>query len=732
LSKITTMADHRVKLTYDQPDFDIPEDEKNEEFFIQNVRYFSTLYNRRPTLHITSRRDDDEDYLTPVERGIKHSLYLLGKQDNIDYNYTTDDPSGNTLQSIWIKGTKIRQLANHLIGNLVTQLENKQITTINLSKDVASKKSKMLSDLMMRFDRQLLVFFEQLEAMGVKFAPAGDRIFQSEDEIKRFIEFEWKDNLQVLSSNIGKHIEQSNDVNTIYIGLFMDFIAADWCAMYTYAENGKILQKKIPFYDLIWDYGNEDPLNRNLRHVGYIERLTPQEILMKYPTLTDEEKEEIKKIAKSQTSFNRIATRYNTTNFNWWIYKSGEMLVTTVTMFWIGRRDLRFKEIINEDGTVSYVKTKKLKDNFFTDDLHKATLIGNKFLVNWGYSENVIRDKENRGDPEMPIKILSGHSVLGDRLSIIGMIHKNQDRMDFYRFKIIEMIGKDAGKNYMINGNKLGETIKTRELLQDFKSMGIHVIPGTSGESSDPTDNQRVVETVDMSLDPNIIRYIELFREEERIMEEVMNIPKVALGQQQATIGLGVQRGTISQSTLGLIGLYRNFVKFNEINLQYAVNLAKLIYTIDDKEAVFVVGDRGIQHLKWTKEFRFQDILLFVKTKDIIDENKKQRLLAIAQAMAQNQQIDMLDYINIELAENMIELKNNLEFSIKKRREEITVAQNAQVLTAKATQEREITAKADIEGVKQSSQDERSLMESQERITRELIKKEPAPEEEIT
>ena len=732
MPQINAMAAHTDNISYAQPDFDIEEDEKDKDWFIQSVRYFSTLYNRKPALNIGFQREDSDDFLTPVERGLKYSLYLLGKQDNIDYNFVTSDDTGDTLQSVWIKGKKIRQLVNHLVGNLINQLENKQITTINLSKDVESKKSKMLSDLMMRFDRQLLVFFEQLEKLGVRFIPAGDREFQSEDDIKRFLEFEWKDNLQVLSSNMGKHIEQSNDVNSKYIQLFMDFLAADYCGMYTHAENGKILQKRIPFYDLIWDHGSEDPLNRNLRYVGFIERSTPQELFSKYPQLTDEEKKEIKEAAKGQSSFKEIQSRFNTTNFNWWTYKSDQMIVTTVTMFWIGRRDLRFEERKNEDGTVSYIKTKDLKKDFFTDDLHKATLIGNKYLVDWGYSENVIRSRENKSDPEMPIKILSGSSILGDRLSIVGMIHQNQDRMDFYRFKIIEIIGKDAGKNYIINGNKLGETVKTRELLQDFKSMGMHVAPGVSGESSDPTDNQRTVEVVDMTLDPSILRYVDLYHEEERIMEEVMNIPKIALGQQQATVGLGVQRGTIAQSTLGLISLYRNFVKFNEINLQYSVNLAKLIYTIDDTEAVFVVGDRGIQHLKWIKQYRFQDVLLFIKTKDIIDENKKQRLLAIAQAMAQNQQIDMLDYINIEMAENMIELKNDLEFSLKKRREEIAIAQNSQTLSDKAIRERNITAKSELEDKKQSSMDERSLMESQERITREFIKVEKTEETEET
>ncbi len=695
-------AIQREPITYEQPEFDVPEKEKDRKWYTQYVRYFSTLYNQHHTHYNTNDIADDatDSYLTPIEKGFRLLLYFFGKQQNIDYNYITTDLSNNTLQSVWVKGKKVRQLINHLIGNLISQLENKEITTNNLSKEVSNQKSRMLEDLFLKHDVQSMRIFEEMEEMGIRFNPAGDRKFESREDIERFINLGWKDNLELISTDTGNYIEEKNDSDNMYIQNFIDYAAADYCAVYNYVENGQVKQKRIPFYNLIWDSINDDPLNKNMKYVGFLERLTPQEIFAKWPELNNtsiygDAKEQIKLIAKGKSD-NAYAffNHYNTGNIKWWSLDKDDLYVTAVTMFWLNPRDTRYKlTIVN--GKVKYEKIKDddEKGEYNIEDWQKCTLIGNEFPVDWGYANNIVRSKY-KNVPDSPIKVMKGNSILGDSLSVIGTIADNQDRMDMLRYKIVEIIGRDTGKNYIIHGDKLGTGITSKELVTDFKSMGLHVA-NVSGEESDSTDSQRIVETVDMTLDLNIMKYVDLFHEEERIMEEVMNIPKISLGQQQTNIGLGVQRGTIARSTLGLANIYRNFVKFNELNLQYAVNLGKLIYTEPNTEAPMVIGDRGVRFLKWLKEYRYEDILLFIKTKDIINEEGKQRLLGIAQAMAQNQEIDILDYLRIEMSENLTRLYNDLEYSAKKRKKEQMAIQAAMSKREEEAKGRELSSKSE-------------------------------------
>ena len=86
-----------------------------------------------------------------------------------------------------------------------------------------------------------------------------------------------------------------------------------------------------------------------------------------------------------------------------------------------------------------------------------------------------------------------------------------------------------------------------------------------------------------------------------------------------------------------------------------------------DEAAPFVVGDRGMKALKLIKDRLFEDCLVIVSPKDMIDEQQKNQLLTIAQAMAQNDQINILDFIAMQKNNTYSELENQLEFSMKKR-----------------------------------------------------------------
>ena len=177
---------------------------------------------------------------------------------------------------------------------------------------------------------------------------------------------------------------------------------------------------------------------------------------------------------------------------------------------------------------------------------------------------------------------------------------------------------------------------------------------------------------MDFSLDDAIIRYAELWRTLEARVEELLSLPKIAQGTQQETVGLGVQRNVIQQSLTGNANLFQNLFKFNQINLQYCVNLGKLLIAKDeaDETARFVVGDRGVKALKLVKKYLMEDVLVHVSPRNIIDEQQKAQLLSIAQAAMQNDQITVLDFIAIQQCDSFSELENKLEYSLKKRQEE--------------------------------------------------------------
>ncbi len=696
-----------------KPDFDIAEDKKDVAWYKQNIRYYTSFYNNRTSSPVSANWI--EGY-RPVDKGLFYYKYLLGKQENIEFNYIATDPSFKTMQPTWQKGKKVRQLMDHLKGNLTTQLDNKEISTVSLSKEVTNKKKRMLEDLMLKYDTAAQKVFMILAQYGVQFSPEMDRNFENQEAAQRYMEYDFKETSEIIAIDIAKHIEMSNDVNTTYTDCFIDFAAWNYCGIYNYVDNAQVKQKRIPALNLIWDSVTNDRFGRDGNFAGYIERLTPEQVFSKYgDQLTSESKEEIKKLAISAESDRSILDELNDfPNLLWWSFAQREMTVTCVTMFWKGRRDTRYDLSIDKYGNPHYYKMgekKKTKEGkYVIDDLYRGTIIGNRYLVDYGFADNVVENPLKKNEPELPIKIYTGNTLMGDGVSLIGMVHQNQDRMDLFRFKIIEMVGRDAGKSYIINPAKLGNSVTSKDLLQDFKTMGITVIP-PSGEMDDPTNNKPLVETVDLTLDPNVLTYINLYAEEERVMENIMNIPKIALGQQSTYVGLGTQKGTIAQATLGLMTLYRDFVKFNEINIQFATNLAKIAYTAPDApDAPMIVGDRGIKFLDITKDFKFNDFLVYIKIKDMIDEAGKQRLLSYAQAWSQNPSfgIDPLDILRLEKATSYTQAENELEYSLKQKKKEMQQAAAQQFEREKELQHQQLQAKSEIQAQKDIAADDRN------------------------
>lgn len=645
-------------INYSAPDLGVPEHKKDKEWYKQNVRYYSTFYNRNTNNNNTV--DNPDNLLNPVDRGFKYLAYYQGNQSNINYNHVTTDINGNTLQAVWIPGKKVKNLIDHRLGYVSKQFENKEISVKSLAPEVVSMRQRKIEDGLLMFDNEVKEALQFLSQNGIQFDPMNGKVFETPEEWERYVETSLKDYGEIVATNIATEIEVQNDSNAEYKKVFLDYHAAGYSGLYNYVENGNIKQKAIRFWNLFYDNLNDDPIKRNMKFAGFHERLTPEEIFAKWgDDLSDNDKEEIKQLAKAknengsyQPIYNQFVNTYNSPNVNYWDFNQGQLVVTCTTAFFIAPRDLRYEKVTDKYGKehISRVKRKNKRGEYQTFDLYQATIIGNKYLVGYGLAKNVVRTKFNKTMPEIPIKVFTHNTVLGSSIPPIGLISQHQDNMDFYRFKIMEIVSRDAGKNYILFGDKIeGTTSKT--LITDFKSIGIHVTAGSTGEDMDPANAKRFLEFVDLTLDPNVMRYVELYREEEIQMEKIMSTNQVEMGQQQAYMSQGTQKATISQTQQGTIDLYQNFTKFNEYALQHAVEIAKMVYALDgDQEKVFVLGDRGVRYLKLTKDLLFQDMLLFINTNDVMDEAARERLKAYVQAWSQNPQfgISPLDIVKIE------------------------------------------------------------------------------------
>ena len=222
----------------------------------------------------------------------------------------------------------------------------------------------------------------------------------------------------------------------------------------------------------------------------------------------------------------------------------------------------------------------------------------------------------------------------------------------------------------------------------------MHVTDGSDGEDPNVLDGQRMVETVDMTLDQNVIRYTQLIQEKERMMKEIINASKVSMGQLTSYVGYGSQQQSISQNQLGMATYYDGFMTYYTYLLQYILNKAKImLMDMDGEEAAEVMlSEDAIKFFKNTTEFQLEDMMVKVDVEDVIDEQSRQRLLTVAQAMAQNADktgFDWDDYIELETARTYTELKDKMTMKIKKRKMQQQQQQQMAMLQQQAEAEKQ-------------------------------------------
>lgn len=723
ISKLEERSNKPVSIS--QPDLLAPEKDKTPLWYANNVRFFSTFYNKPFNTPYATNAAQINENLTPVDQMMRWYQYYEGRQTNLNFNHIQNSSTTATIQNTWTNGQKVKQIVDYLEGNMSETLVNAKIGTKAYSKYAKNRHSKRIEDAMLKYDNAPI--FEQMaKEFGVEFKPAFPNAVQSEKDIAFWAEFDYKEQGELYAADIANSLYRKNYGYSLYKDLFKDCLIAGVCGEHNFVENGLIKQKRIPAYNLIWDNSIQDDYNRKAKFGGLVEYMAPVDIVKQWGGkergLDETEIEEIKKLSKDGADADFISKYDSFQNISWYGRRPGDKSrinnIAVVTMYFVCLRDTRYKETednyqnklikkLNDDKP----KNKNKEGDYRVLDVYKATVIGNKWLVDWGLANNVVRDHENPSNPLLPVRIYVPNMIMDGYRSLVSRIHELQDEIDQCRFKIREVVGRDLGKCYMLRGDKLG-MVSVREIFTDLKSIGVTVVT-PSGEAEDPSNNGSIIEPIDLTLDPNVSKYVELATYYETLMEEIASVPKIALGQ-QSNVGLGVQEGTIQQSSKANMSFYMGFIKYVEETLQYATNCQKNVYCIENNtDAEMVIGERGLEYIRQTEEFTFDNFLIFLRIENIIDEQMRREMGEIAFNLSQNGLIDMLDFIKIKTSTNTTELTNYFEYSINKKKREAQQAQQQQAAQAQEMQGQALAAKQEEVAMKEEGQNARAANKNQ-------------------
>jgi hypothetical protein len=673
----------------EQPNQFVPENKKDREWYMENARYVASKYNTQ--FNSLGFRNNEQNFDKPIDEMLRMFTYYLGKQENRDYYYTTQDQSGCELPTVWINGQKLTAMVDFMLGTAIKMIENIEPSVKAVSRTATNKRTMDMELALLKVEFKNI--FDQLEEQGVSFNPMGKQDFNMPDEVMKYMQYDYKQYGEEIAYDMVSDILHRNKFIAKYKQAFFYTLLAGVVGIENKIQNKRSFKEVILPYNLIWDNTFDDDLNEKARFVGKIDWITPGEVISNpYYTrqLTSAEIDEIKKLTPDNIDKLLGEDNITTNKLKWYWNNNGVPSLAATTCYWVGYKELRYEKVKDKYGNDHIAKIKNATvSDYWVKTIYKATLLANKYIVDYGEIHNIVRKQDDINEVELPITVFIPNMVMGENRSVVSRLHKHQDRIDFLNNEITKTITRAKGKVFVMNKHKLG-TATAQEVLNDFERMGIHITDGNAtGEEVIGPDQNRVVDVVDMTLDPNVQQLLSLKREEERIMEEIVNVPKAAMGQQQGYLGAKTQAGTIAQSNLGTAYLYQGFVQFIEKDLQHSLNQFKVSLLANGDEDIPVIGDRGMNYLKVTEDFKFEDFGIYVRIRDFIDDQAKERLLFIAQAAMQNQAIDMLDYLQIETSKTYTELYSNLKFSLEKKKREMEKQQEIQMMMQQAQMEQQ-------------------------------------------
>ncbi len=686
---------------YRRPDYIFDEEEIKEKYgdvdrwYVKNARWVASHYNQRNGSFLSNGGSDSKNSPntfqtrwsnSPVAEILENYKYLFGEQENFNFNYLMQDEHGGQVPAPFIKGKKLHNLILFMQGNMRKLLAASKLSVESLNPHRVSKKMEELQ--LLELKRDFKEMFDKIEReFGIGFRPEGMQSGEMDDIIGAHADSP-VDKMEGYGLDIINDISNKNNIRERMIKAYTDAVIGRYCGLLNTERGGRVHIQVIPPYNLIVDQSKDDDYNSEAEFCGYVEYLSPEEISQKW-ALTDPERSKLNELADQIDQGGGLLDMYNTPDsglgFEWISTSPGRRHITCVTSYWMAEHDFEEdgdKELIvkGDDGEekVTYLR------------IHKATIIGNCIMKNFGVDNNVVYHPNLTYLPMFPLRIFIPNMYGGMNRSPVDLMRENQDMRDAYKFKIREAISKDLGKTYIFDGSRMKDL--PQEIFSNLKSLGVHVSMGTDGEDANVLSNRPMAETIDMTLNKDVLAYIQLIAQEDNEMEQVINASKIALGQQTSYVGLATQQETIARNDMGMSSYTDGFMQFFADELQYLLNMAKVMYVDNPgaEEAELLLSKEGLEFFQNSSEFQIEDMMVKVDVEDIIDENARSRMLDIALAMAQNSQhtgFDMEDYLVVETSRTYTEMRKQFKKIIAQKKVEGQKAAMQQAMMEKAEQE---------------------------------------------
>jgi hypothetical protein len=352
--------------------------------------------------------------------------------------------------------------------------------------------------------------------------------------------------------------------------------------------------------------------------------------------------------------------------YNYNLYTPDSNKITIVRSYFRSVADSRYMKDYNSETNQYELKALKYgskKGGEVIPVMRKVDMIANIAAVNFGI-DSVVEDPNHFGNKIFRLMCFQPNTYDGINVCLADRVMTKQEQVDAVESRINEFFSQDLGNIVEFIGSQFDNGIDPLKIWGQLKRAKIH-IRKSSPNIEDPTNRMASMNIINASLMKDIQEYISLKNSFKNDIREIANVNNVTMGTPGEYVGFKTQQNSVALATnsvqYGIVGVLALFADAGSFGIeQMRKNVIK-----DPKNPIYVnlLGDDGIQRIIDAKDIPYSKWLLRLKFNDILDPARKERILRFLEALAANGNASFKDFLNVEEAKTISELKDAASYA---------------------------------------------------------------------
>lgn len=611
-------------LTYQFPDFNIKESEKDKDWYKKCVMAITNQ-----SLH-----NSYDLYYDAINESYE---FYQGLDVGEEFRFLQEAEDGDVLPASWINYNKIKVKIDLLIGELSERGYRLNVSSIN--KDAKIRKLRKKEET--RVDMRLSKFVEPVQqSIGIPLMKS-DALPQDEEELEEFFDYNYKEKSEVFIQSAIKWLAKVNDWDYERIALFRDLCIAGRCFVKTEIVNGIPRARRIDPRYMIFDTNATDDFLSDSSFFGEVRYMAINDLVEEY----DVTREEIEQVYKSHNESQKLNI-YNqqkayadgllgNTSLRFFKRERGELRVLVVSAVWADTKPFNHKESKDKYGNTHYKSVgdsdgKSVKKRRI-GTWRKGTLIGGQLCKDYGEVDNQIRSVDDLHTSRCPYKCLIPNYINGHGVSKVDQLKGLQKLKDIALYNVQLEMSTAGTKGFIYDISQLPEEWNIETALKYLKTTGIAFID--SKKDGYPS-NFNQFQSIDMTLSDSITRYIGVSQMVDAEMDAISGINEARQGiVKNASQAVGVTQSALMQSSMSTQSMFKLFNIFSNHTWTSIANLTR-IAAKDAERFSPIIGDVGVDFINNDLEIDLNDYDVFIESVPPVIEDTQMYHQLVQSALA--------------------------------------------------------------------------------------------------